>query len=1244
MNWTRLLIFLMGAIGLFVLDLISPLGIASGILYVALVLASLWFRGRRQIITTVVVSSILICIGWYFSEPSDNDVFVLLNRLYSILAIWLVAIVLYQQRLNQTIRLKEISEGAFQRSYYILVAAFTVFLSGGLVLVIYNYNEQRDQVIDELVKSQEYRINSAKQEAIATLHQLYSDMLQLGVTDQIGIPPDPMLRERLVDKFITLAEITKRYDQVRLLDSTGMEIIRVNYQNGQASEIPVQELQNKSHRYYFQESIKLIQGQIYISPVDLNMEDGIIEIPEKPMLRLGMPVFDENQVRTGVLIINYLAENLLQSQKPVQTMLPMKLQLLNREGYWLHGEDSTSLFGFMYPDRRDRTFANSFEKEWSYMKNMKNGEMETENGYFIFRSMSLEEVYHDRFGFNNYTLSDHSTDIIYLIHVPVSVLASVSNEVKQEMVLTGSSIILIFMTIIWFFAKRYTEVRRVRDKLYEASDFQQLMLDTIPNAVIFTDEEIRIQWINKSAETLFGYNQSELQGKTSDILHAEPHKQEELTRQKETGFREHFETEIKVRKKDGSIVITKTNIREVKDLNDELKGYLVIARDITKERETEHELEVFERYFDVSQDVICMIDFHGNFLNVNPVFTEVLGYSEKEILGKKFTRFAQKDDQDTFRVSLEKLKKGSRTGKFTIKFRDKSGNFHDLEWVASSDVENGLIYASARDITENLKVWDALKLSQFHLDKFIREAPVSVAMLDNRMNYLAASQIWIDNITSDVPYKTGLNHYTHAPYVFENPDFKAAHIKGLRGEMVAYDNYKITNQDGSVRWSNWKVIPWYQEGRTVGGIIIYSEDVTSKIKFENKLKSLNEELEKSVKQRTAELEEASNELEQQLNLLNSSASISITDPEGTITQVNDQFCIRSGYKRREIIGRSHNITSSGYHGADFFEKMWDTIRKGKIWKGDIKNKSKNGKYYWDYTVISPFLDADGNIEKFVCVRFDITRRIEFEEELQQSRQAIEDQANELHQINAKLKQQTNQLETANKELESFSYSVSHDLRAPLRALEGFSKLLLKEYSDKLDERGKKWVNFINTNTHKMDQLIQDILSFSRISRAEFRKREVNMDLLVDEVVSELSPIYKDHKLEIRKGKISPVNGDHAALKQVWSNLISNALKYSTQEKIIKVEIESRKKGNRVTYSVRDNGAGFDEKYENKLYSIFQRLHTEDEFEGTGVGLAIVKKIIDKHGGQITAESKPGEGARFSFTLPINGDKHEKPQS
>lgn len=361
---------------------------------------------------------------------------------------------------------------------------------------------------------------------------------------------------------------------------------------------------------------------------------------------------------------------------------------------------------------------------------------------------------------------------------------------------------------------------------------------------------------------------------------------------------------------------------------------------------------------------------------------------------------------------------------------------------------------------------------------------------------------------------------------------------------------------------------------------------------------------------------------------NSSDGIILTDKQGTILFASASIRRLLGYERGELLSR--NIFDL-IHPDDLEQTkgQFDTLRQsyGSAMTVHYRLSHKDGSWHWMEGVGTNMLQ-DPSVRAVVINHRDITEQKRAEEEVRKLTEELE----------RRVVERTAQLEAANKDLEAFSYSVSHDLRAPLRALDGFTNMLLVKYSPNLDDHGKHLLSVLRSSARKMGQLIDDLLAFSRLGRVEFEKIEIDMNLMVRSIMQEERRSEPEKPITLIVKDLPPTWGSSAMIRQVLTNLILNAIKFTRTQSQPFVEIGARQSADEIIYYVKDNGVGFDMRYVNKLFGVFQRLHTTEEFEGTGVGLAIVHRIITRHGGRVWAEAAINEGATFFFSLPQRGEQ------
>jgi PAS domain S-box-containing protein len=336
-----------------------------------------------------------------------------------------------------------------------------------------------------------------------------------------------------------------------------------------------------------------------------------------------------------------------------------------------------------------------------------------------------------------------------------------------------------------------------------------------------------------------------------------------------------------------------------------------------------------------------------------------------------------------------------------------------------------------------------------------------------------------------------------------------------------------------------------------------------------------------------------------------------------------------GFKLAEASGRPINdliAPEELRHEAEGYTKQ---ITQGTMVKAETVRRHKNGSHIHVSLLAVPISAPGGQIAEYAIYR-DLTGFKAVQGELTRQTEHL----NEIRRLNHELASRSGELEATNKELEAFAYSISHDLRAPLRHMLGYTELLQKSSASNLDEKGRRYMTMILEAAKRMGDLIDDLLAFSRIGRAETRQTMVTLDELVKEVQNEVQPEAEKRNVTWKVGHLPNLHGDRSMLRLAFVNLISNAVKFTRTRPRPEIEIGcTDKPTDGVVVFIKDNGVGFDMKYVNKLFGVFQRLHRTEEFEGTGIGLATVQRIIHRHGGRVWAEGQVGQGATFYLSLP-----------
>lgn len=643
--------------------------------------------------------------------------------------------------------------------------------------------------------------------------------------------------------------------------------------------------------------------------------------------------------------------------------------------------------------------------------------------------------------------------------------------------------------------------------------------------------------------------------------------------------------------------------------------------------------EKFRGLLESAPDAILISNEKGEITLINRQAEILFGYTREELNGKPVEILVPADlhnkhtaDRYSYFENPKVRSMGAGLELFAVR---KDGTKFPVEISLSPLVtkEGTLISAAVRDISERKRLEEKLKKAKRDHELLVRNVKdYAIFMLDKD------GQV--------VSWNSGAEHikgYTGEEIIGKPMDVFYTSEAIQRGEpkrnlqmalehgSFEFEGWRI-KKDGAEFWANVALTALYDDDGMLYGYAKVTKDITDKRKAEEHIRFL------------ATIADSIQD------------PIISTDNNRLINKWNESAEKLLEWKADEVIGKETSEILQTMYPDKTREQILESFTEKGSWHGEVIYQSKSGQAIDVLVTASHLKDASGNITGNLVLARDISARkkaeaalSKFNEELEQR---VKDRTEDIRkkeeenrmlneQLEIKVIERTRQLEVANKELEAFSYSVSHDLRAPLRAISGYSKILEEDYGSVLDAEGKRIIDAVITNSKRMGQLIDDLLSFSKMARMSIHVFSVDMLDIVQECINELMPDFSKALYSIKIDPDLPkANVDQAMIKQVWLNLIGNAIKYSAKKETPVIEIGYKKEEGMIVYFIRDNGAGFNMDYANKLFGVFQRLHGNEEFDGTGVGLALVSRIIHKHDGKVWGEGKEGIGATFYFSLPI----------
>ncbi|MGR8934718.1 MAG: PAS domain S-box protein [Gammaproteobacteria bacterium] len=632
-------------------------------------------------------------------------------------------------------------------------------------------------------------------------------------------------------------------------------------------------------------------------------------------------------------------------------------------------------------------------------------------------------------------------------------------------------------------------------------------------------------------------------------------------------------------------------------------GVFAIARDVTELKRAEDELRRKEREFrsviENSPDYIARMDHDCRYLYVNPSLERFTGNSLGQLLGKRPSDVWPDKAAQHFEAVVKSVLQSGVADEFEF-FVDLpqlsySPPYHHVRLVPEYDADGNVesLICIGRDITP-------LKNADRQLRTLVENFPDMIARFDRQCRHIYVNPHVVNNFGLPKEYFLGK---TVQEILLAHTDRHDTLVDLIRKafEEGLPNNCEMTWQmPGGERCFDIRHIPEQDENGQIVSVIGIARDITERKRAEQ------------VQMHYAAIVESSDDAIIGKNL------------QGIISSWNKGAERIFGYTQQEALGRSVTLLIPRELMGEEELILTEIVNGRAVKHYETKRRRKDGQIIDISVTVSPLRDIAGNIVGASKIARDITVRKQAEFELQRYHERLEDL----------VAARTAALEETNRELEAFSYSVSHDLRTPLRAINGFSRMLAKKYAAALDEEGQRLIRVVRDNSTRMAQLIDDILAFSRCGRLDLRVLPVDMTKLVEAVWLDLEPARNNRDIRFDIKPLPAAYGDPSLLRQVWSNLLSNAVKFTQRRKTAHIEVGGSTSGAELSYYVKDNGAGFDPAYTHKLFGVFQRLHGIEEFEGTGIGLAIVKRIVTRHGGCVSAEGQPDEGAVIRFTLPV----------
>jgi PAS domain S-box-containing protein len=817
------------------------------------------------------------------------------------------------------------------------------------------------------------------------------------------------------------------------------------------------------------------------------------------------------------------------------------------------------------------------------------------------------------------------------------------------------------------------EHQQAREALRQQREWLRVTLTSIGDAVLATDTDGQVTFLNPVAEGLTGWAENAALGQPVETIFRIINEQSRAPGQDivhqvlRDGQTVALANHTALIARDGRQIPIEDSAAPIKDHQGIVSGVVLVFHDVTQKRRAREALRQSEARFAAfaaaTFEGIVELEA-GRIVDCNEPLAQMLGWTVQELKGKVLMDLVPEADRALVR---ENVQTGPDTfAEHALVRQDGTSLFVEVR-ARQLSAESPRRLKVIRDITERRQAEETLQRLNRTLRALGRSSQAMLHATDEA-GYLnevcrvitecGYAMVWVGFAENDAARSVRpVAHGGFEASYLETLNVTWADTERGRGptgtairtgqpavcrDMRTDENFGPWRTEALKRgFAASLVLPLLESGKTFGAVTIYSHEPGAFPPDEVQLLAeVAADLAHgiSVLRHAVERRRAEDQMRLQSAALEAAANaIVITDPKGIIQWVNPAFTRLTGYSAAEALGQNPRVLKSGAHPPEFYRDLWRTVLAGRVWHSEIVNKRKDGSCYTEEMIITPVLDSGGAVVNFIAIKPDVTERKQAEAALAQAKAALERQNRELEQTVAA---RTASLRQALTEMERFAYVASHDLQEPLRTVASFSQLLARRYEGKLDADADEFIHFIVDGATRMQALINDLLALSRIETRGKTFGPVDCEELLQAVRENLNAAIAESGAVITHDPLPVLFGDRTQLTQLLQNLFSNAIKFRRPAAPPQIHVSAARQDGGWRLSVRDNGIGIDPQFFERIFIIFQRLHNRDEYPGTGIGLAICKKIVERHGGRLWVESAPGSGSTFQFTIPDGKQNHE----